>query len=186
MSRIHAPMVHAGLIAGSILFAAGVPAALAQSTQPPQGPITNVPGGLLGQPDLIVSEATTAVCAPNGTVTINIDAYIKNVGNAAADLSAIPWHIIVEATWSGTPNELVQPVKQTVKPQAGIKDKSIAAGATVKARLSIVGISPYQKIFAVPNRYIATVTVDPTNGVKESNEKNNTAQHFVDDPCFGK
>lgn len=92
----------------------------------------------------------------------------------------------MEATWGGTPNELVQPVNKTVKPQAGIKDASIAAGATVKAKLSVVGISPYQKIFSQPNRYIVTVTVDPTKAVAESHEKNNTASHFVNDPCFGK
>jgi hypothetical protein len=162
-------------------FLSGQPA-IAQSTTPPGGPIIPLP-------DLVVTAVKgSAVCTPQGTITANIEAVVKNQGLATADLKSIAWQIILSAQWwpqAGKQYLEKNPPPQTVQPFVG-GPMTLAPNATWKGTLTIVGITKYisKKGATVPGNYVLQARADPNKGVPESDEKNNDTRTTVADPCF--
>lgn len=164
------------------------PPASAQSTD--RGPQTQIPPIIPFEwkPDLVIASVqATTVCAAQGTVTANILVVVKNQSpKATADLSTIPWHIIVEALWAaGSPGDLENPSKQTVKPQAG-GPMTLKPGQSWSGKLTIVGIPKYKAVAGATKAgsYALWVKADPLNGVAEASEKNNNVVAGIGDPCF--
>lgn len=162
---------------------------LAQSTTGQQGPQRQVEPifPAAPKPDLVVTSAsTTAVCTAQGTVTVNIVATVKNQSpKGIADLSKIPWQIIVEVTswWDAKVNKagLENPGKQAIKPQAG-GPTVLKPGQSFAVKLTVAGLSKFKK-GNLTGQYGLKVTADPLKGVPESNEGNNQITTFAWDPC---
>jgi hypothetical protein len=181
------------LVGSSVLCAATVDA---QGRQPsgqgsPAMPIRPAPPPD-ALPDLVVSAKATVVCAPQGTVTATIVATVKNQGaKAIADLSKIPWQIIVEGHWGFTGGEgfLEKKAGGTVKPQLG-GPKTLKPGESWVGTLKILGIPKMDVAKAKAGGHLSSqfalwAIVDPLKGVAESNETNNTsATVYFPDPCY--
>ena len=187
MLRIHAA-ANAILMGLSLLCASSVSAETTDRT----GPQTQIQPILPPEwlPDLVVASATaTTVCTAQGTVKARITVVVKNQSaKGTADMSLIPMQTIVDIrTWyPASGNEwLVKWPVVTIKPSAG-GPKVLKPGQTAKATLEIAGIPKYKtkKGNTVPGVYIFAVRVDPVNGVKEANEKNNEILIKASDPCF--
>ena len=164
-------------------FASAQPAFAQSSTTPPGGPI-------IGLPELVVTSVTaSATCTSKGTVTVNIEATVKNQGAAIANLKTIAWQIILSAQWwaAQSGNQFLEknPPPQTVEPFVG-KPETLAPGESWKGHMTIVGITKYitKKGNTVPGTYVIQARADPYKGVPESNEKNNDTRTTVADPCF--
>ncbi|MBA4097653.1 MAG: hypothetical protein C0484_12915 [Rhodospirillum sp.] len=171
-------------------FASTQPALAQSSTTPPSGPITTPPGGpIIALPELVVTSVTaSATCTSKGTVTVNIEATVKNQGVAIANLKTIAWQIILSAQWWAQSNNQwleKNPPPQTVEPFIG-KPETLAPGESWKGHMTIVGITKYvtKKGNTVPGNYVIQARADPYKGVPESNEKNNDTRTTVADPCF--
>lgn len=132
-------------------------------------------------PDLVVASAVvTMKCQADGTRSATIVATVKNQSaKGTADLSKVPWQIIVEADWGWGSGGLKPP---TVKPQAG-GPKTLKSGESWKATLTIAGIKPptQQTPGSGPavESYNIQVIADPLKGVVESNENNNDKVEHV-------
>jgi hypothetical protein len=168
-------------------FASAQPALAQSSTTPPGGPLTP-PDAL---PDLVVtSMKASAVCTPQGTITANIEATVKNQGKTTADLSKVAWQIILAADWWAVSDNNAKylekyPPPQTVKPYVGNPMK-LAYNQSWTGHMTIVGITKYKTIkgFTQPGLYVLQATADPNKAIAESNEKNNDKRINIKDPCF--
>lgn len=170
-----------------------VPPVFAQARKP-QGPMMEtqpvIPPDFL--PDLVVSAKATVKCTTNGKVAATVIATVKNQSpKGTADMSKIPWQILVEAEWAFTGGPGFLEPGQAMKPQLG-GPKTLKPGETWVATLDIVGIPKVDVAKAQRAghklgqlRYSFVATVDPLKGVGESNETNNrSAAVFLSDPCL--
>jgi hypothetical protein len=185
MLRIHASVATI-LIGLNLLYASPVSAQTVQQVPQTQAPII-LPAEF--RPDLVVTVAGNpkAVCTAQGTVTVNIVATVKNQSpKGTADLSKIPWHIIVEVTkwWDAKVNKagFENPGKQTVKPQVG-GPAVLKPGQSFTVTLTVAGLPKFKK-GNLTGQYGFHVTADPLKGVLESNEGNNQTTTLVWDPCL--
>lgn len=167
-----------------------VPPASAQARKP-QGPMMETPPVIPAEflPDLVVSAKATVKCTANGKVAATIIATVKNQSpKGTADMSKIPWQILVEADWAFTGGPGFLEPGQTVKPQLG-GPKTLKPGESWVATLEIVGIPKVDVAKAkkgghLSSQYAFWATVDPLKGVAESNETNNkSASVYLSDPC---
>lgn len=171
----------------ALAFATAQPVFAQSSTTPPGGPLTP-PDAF---PDLVVSSMkASAVCTPQGTITANIEATVKNQGKTAADLSKVAWQIILAADWWAVSDNNAKylekyPPPQTVKPYVGGPMK-LAYNQTWTGKMTIVGITRYKTIKGItqPGSYVIQATADPNKAIVESNEKNNDTRVSMKDPCF--
>ena len=173
---------HAAALAAAFILCAGEPA-LAQNA-----PITNVPNVVLpgALPDMAITNMqTTTTCTPKGTTTANIKVTLTNIGKSKADLSKIPWSIIVSAEWWPVTYELLAktPPPTLVWPQAG-GPAAFTPGQSWTTTLTIVGIPAMKKNVKIPGQHGVIVNVDPGNKLSESDEMNNHRQELFFDPCF--
>ena len=124
----------------------------------------------------------------NGTVTATIDATVKNGEfNGIADLSKIPFGIVMGATWwstSGPGNLDPAPPSKPVNPQLG-GPKTLKSGESWSGTMTITGI-PRFKALKKAGEYGFSIEADPTKAVTETDEKNNAKLTYAADPCFGK
>ena len=177
------PSLRDALVRGAILATwlcwAGPVAA--QSSTPPSGPLTP-PAATL--PDLVVTKVSVIAGCQNNTVTATISTQVKNQGPVAADLTNVPWQIIVEVTW-GT-NGLAQLESrntQTIKPQQGLPKKTLAPGAVFDTTMVIKGIPRFKAGGFKNPQYSYTVRADPLKGVAEGNENNNEKMAYSNSIC---
>jgi hypothetical protein len=139
-------------------------------------------------PDLVVTSVTVAAtCEASGTVKATINAIVKNQSpKGIADLSKIPWQIILAADWwpTGGPATVGQSAVKPVLPQAG-GPMSLKPGQWVARTLTITGIPKHKPGAAGggTHQFGFKVTADPTKGVAEADEKNNEKSAFAPDPC---
>ena len=178
-------------VAALVLFAAfvqpaGVPA-LAQNAPITNAPITGTPRLVLppdALPDMAITfMQTTPICMPNGTTTANIKVTVTNIGKAKADLSKIPWSIIVSADWWAVTYELLAKAPPPlVWPQAG-GPASFAPGQSWTTTLTIAGIPAMKKNVKIPGAHGVAVHLDPGNKLAESNEMNNHRHDLFYDVC---
>jgi hypothetical protein len=182
----HRASIHATLLGLGFLCAA--PAG-AQLGKPPgggfQGTQPVVPKEFI--PDLVISSVkATATCTDHGTVTAKIVATVKNQSpKGTADLSKVPWNIVVEVTsWTSTTGSgNLEKEAKTVKPQAG-GPKTLKPGESWNATLEIAGIPKFKTSIKKQGQYSFLVRADPMSVVGESDEKNNDKPAYVMDPCF--
>jgi len=180
---------HAVLIA--LLFATSSPSAAEQATPPGQrGPAKPAPGGPKIQmlPDLTITSAKVTVTCGNKTVTANIVATVKNGGaSALADLSKIPFAIVMDASWGSTfgPGVLEESSTKPVNPQLG-GPKTMKPGESWTGKMTITGMPRFKPGTAKAAEYSFFVNADPLKGVAEADETNNTKLAYANDPCFGK
>ena len=139
-------------------------------------------------PDLTIPSAKVSAKCVNGTVTAVVDATVKNGDtNGMADLSKIPFGIVMGATWfstTGSGSLVTETSTKPVNPQLG-GPKTLNPGQTWNGTMTITGIprfSPLKKA----GQYGFEVTADPAKAVAETDEKNNTKLVYASDPCFGK
>jgi|RhiMetdeSRZDD1v2_1073273.scaffolds.fasta_scaffold233760_4 hypothetical protein len=173
------------------LLALGVasaqPALAQSSTLPPGGPITP-PAAF---PDLVVTSVKgSMVCTPQGTITATIEATLKNQGQVPADLSTIPFLIVLSGDWWAVSDNNAKylekyPPPKTDKAYANGPTK-LAANQSITRTMTIAGITKYKSIkgFTQPGLYVLQASADPNKMVVESNEKNNDTRVSVKDPCF--
>lgn len=161
-----------------------VPAASAQ-TAGQRGP--SQPGQpRIALPDLTITSAKVTAKCGNGTVTADIVATVKNGDfNGLADLSKIPFNIVMDANWGSVLGEssleTAPPVKP-VNPKAG-GPKQLAHGEIWTTTMTITGIPKFKKGLPKPGQYSFRVTADPMKAVTETDETNNTMLAYASDPC---
>lgn len=199
MMRRYDRLAVALALAGAIAIAAPVFAAAAERQTegtptlrqaPPQKPPVPLAPPPEFLPDLVVSAASvTMQCLPGG-LTATIVATVKNQSpKGTADLSKIPWQIILEADWGFTGGEgfLEKSSVMTVKPQVG-GPKTLKPGDSWTGTLTITGIpkvnvAEAKKAGKTASEYVFKVTADPGNGVAETDEKNNVKLIYHKNPC---
>lgn len=165
----------------------GIAPAHAQNTPATNAPITTPPKLILPAPlpDLwLPSPKITAKCNANKTVTIDLTATFKNIGQGPAIFAA--QHTVASATYgygSGTVN-LVNPDTRIVPPST-IGPVTVAPGASHTVHFSVGPLSRYKQLPS-PGMYVAGVDVNPSKAIKETNLNNNGVSGLVEDPCFGK
>lgn len=180
---------HAVLIA--LLVAISTPSEGGQAAPPGQrGPVKPAPGGprLSGLPDLTITSANVTVTCVNKTVTANIEATVKNGGiNGVADLSKIPFAIVMDASWGSISGSgaLEESSTKPVNPQLG-GPKTLKPGESWTGKMTITRMPRFKSGLPKPGVYSFAVNADPVKGVAEADEKNNTKLAYADDPCFGK
>lgn len=179
---------HAALIA--VLLATSTLSAAGQATPPGQrGPAKPSPGGpKILLPDLTITSAKVTLTCGNKIVTANIEATVKNGDtNGVADLSKIPFAIVMDATWGSTSglNGLEDSSTKPVNPQLG-GPKTMKPGESWTGKMTITGIPRFKPGTAKAGQYVFPVNADPVKGVAETDEKNNTKLAYAYDPCFGK
>lgn len=131
-------------------------------------------------PDLVITFGTAAVkCEANGSRKAELVATVINQSlTATADLSSIPWQIIVAADWwpidgwgslssSGT----------WVKPLMG-GPMTLKPGEQFTTSLTITGLPHINPVDDI-EKYGFELTADPLKGVIESNEDNNQMLIYV-------
>ena len=179
-----------GYAAAFVLALIAVPVAAAQTTgsapgqRGPVAPMRAKPA----LPDLTIASAKVSAKCVNGTVTATIDATVKNGEfNGIADLSKIPFGIVMGATWwstSGPGNLDPAPPSKPVNPQLG-GPKTLKSGESWSGTMTITGI-PRFKALKKAGEYGFSIEADPTKAVTETDEKNNAKLTYAADPCFGK
>lgn len=182
-------LVCAVLLGLSVLCVSPVSAQVKKPSPGQEGPVKPtqpvVPAGWL--PDLVVTSVkVAATCEANGTVTATINAIVKNQSQkGTADLSKIPWQIVLAADWWSTsgPETLEQSAVKPVLPQMD-GPMSLKPGQWIARTLTITGI-PKHKPGAAGGTHLFgfKVTADPLKGVAEADEKNNEKLAFAPDPC---
>ncbi len=179
-----------GCAAAFVLALVAVPVAAAQTTgsapgqRGPVGPMRAKPA----LPDLTIPSAKVSAKCANGTVTATIDATVKNGElNGTADLSKIPFGIVMGVTWfstSGGGNLDPAPPLKPVNPQLG-GPKTLKPGESWSGTMTVTGM-PRFKALQKAGTYGFSIEADPTKAVTEADEKNNTKLVYATDPCFGK
>jgi len=178
------------LLGLSVLYVSRVSAKVGKPSPGQEGPVMPtqpvIPTDWL--PDLVITSVkVAATCEANGTVKATINVIVKNQGSKrTADLSKIPWQIILAADWwpTGGPATVEQPAVKPVLPQAG-GPMSLQPGQWVARTLTITGIPKHKPGAAGgdTHQFGFKVTADPTKGVAEADEKNNEKSAFAPDPC---
>ena len=174
--------------AAFVLALIGVPAAAAQTSAPapkgPGAPMMAKPA----LPDLTIPSAKVSAKCVNGTVTATIEATVKDGEvNGTANLSKIPFAIVMGTTWwstTGPGNLDPAPPSKPVNPQLG-GPKTLKPGESWTGTMTITGI-PRFKAMKQPGTYGFQIDADPQKAVTEADEKNNTKLIYAPDPCFGK
>lgn len=173
---------HAAALAAAFILCAGAPA-LAQNAPITNPPTVIVPPAAL--PDLLLtSPAIAATCNANKTVTINLKATFKNIGQSPAKFTAS--HTIAKSSYgyaSGKAN-LADPAITPIQTYP-TGPATIAPGASFTVQLSIGPLSRY-KPMSSPGKYTATAIINPNKSIAETDHHNNGVGGYVNDPCFGK
>src|SRR5262245_4258270 len=154
-----------------------------------RGPSTPGPPRI-ALPDLTITSVKATTACANGTVTATIVATVKNgAQNGLADLSKIPFAIVMDASWGSTvgSGSLDQtPPLNPVKPQLG-GPKMLKPGETWTGTMTITGIPRFKAGAPKTARYSFVVNADPLKGVAETDEKNNgSTPVYASDPCSAK
>jgi hypothetical protein len=140
----------------------------------------------IGQlPDLAVTAAKVSLtCVRGNSVKAVISATFENLSTRSADLSNVPWQVIVKAEWSPRmgSRHLVDPDKETIMPTASAP-VLWRPGQNLARTLTIHGIPKYKKTAPQPRQYGFAVRVDPKNLIAESDESNNAGIATALDPC---
>jgi CARDB len=127
-------------------------------------------------PDLIITTATvTMKCKPGGFKEATMVATVKNAGSTAtADLSAIPWQLIIAADWYPNWSAGNPPTSPPtwVKPLAG-GPMSLKPGEEWTATMVMPGLPKLNTQSDNLEIYDFTLDADPLEQVAESNETNN-------------
>ncbi len=144
------------------------------------------PGHLVEQlPDLAVTLAKVSVtCVRGSYVKAVISATLENLSTRSADLSKVPWQIIVKADWSPSmgSGQLMDRDKETIMPTAN-GPILWRPGQHLARTLTIHGIPKYKETAPQPRQYGFAVRVDPKNLIAESDESNNAGMATALDPC---
>lgn len=141
-------------------------------------------------PDLTITAVKATTTCANGTVTATIVATVKNGDqNGLADLSKIPFAIVMDANWGSTVGagslDGAPPLKP-VKPQSG-GPKTLKPGETWTGTMTITGVPRFKAGAPKTAKYVFTVNADPLKGVAETDEKNNgSTPVYASDPCPAK
>jgi hypothetical protein len=173
---------HAAALVAAFILCASEPA-LAQNA-----PITNTPKIITppaALPDLAISKfQATPVCMPNGSTTVTIKVTLTNVGKAKADLSHIPYQMIVSADWWPVTYDILaqKPPQDVIAAQAS-GPKSLAPGESWPATLTVSGIPAMKKKVNPPGAHGVMTTIDQGNKLSESDEFNNNREYVFYDVC---
>ena len=173
------------LAAAALLSAASIVGAETAQPAPARAVSQLAPAARVGHlPDLAVTAAKVSVtCVGGNYVKAVISATFRNLSARSADLSRVPWQIVVKAEWSPSMGSgyLMDPGKETVMPTAN-GPVLWRPGQKLARTLTIHGIPRYQETAPLPRQYGFAVRVDPKNLIAESDESNNTEVATALDP----
>ena len=137
-------------------------------------------------PDLVITFGTVTVkCETNGSQKAEFVATVINQSmTGTADLSAIPWQIILAADWWPVDGWGSLSTSGTwVKPLMG-GPMTLKPGEQFTTSLTITGLPHVNPVDNI-ERYGFELSADPLDGVKEPDEKNNSMLLFeyLDENC---
>jgi hypothetical protein len=174
------------LCAAFVQFAAEP--AQAQNAPITNAPITNPPNIITppaALPDLVIIMAAVSVkCVDGVKVYVTITATMQNKGKTgSADFSKHPTQMAFAVKWWPVPGNVMslEPGSEPVNASASVS-KPLKPGEATTVTMQILGI-PEFKPSINPKQYGFEVIADPSKGVAESDERNNSRLAYAMDPC---